>query len=372
MRAGRGPARRLGSAVRGGRARCGLAGSPGLAVRAGGGPAGRLRSALLGRYGRARPRGASRRGLSGCGLPVLPAAHAVRTTGPGLSTAGPRRPAGTWLGAARRPVRAGAWRGPRAIRRLATGRLATGRLATARRWAATEPRTAGSRAAVARRGVGRPVRRAVAAPARLIRTPPRGLVRAAIGTAPRGLIGARNRRRTVPWCLLAGRLRRNRAVSQVGAGTAARGPAVLQIRRAHPASVFLLRAPHGAVRYFSCHTRLVTRSRDGCPHLGCSPGYPHESRAAAPRPRPAPTPARRATPAPGPTPAPPRTHLAPAPAGPMACPGPVGQPRAAVTHEAQAGHMAAYRMLRFAVPGAGRYPYLTSMSISMPRVPRLV
>src|SRR6516225_10166989 len=69
---------------------------------------------------------------------------------------------------------------------------------------------------------------------------------------------------------------------------------------------------------------------------------------------------------------PPHPGLAPAPAGPMACPGPVGQPRAAVTHEAQAGHMAAYRMLRFAVPGAGRYPYLTSMSISMPRVPRLV
>jgi hypothetical protein len=47
-----------------------------------------------------------------------------------------------------------------------------------------------------------------------------------------------------------------------------------------------------------------------------------------------------------------------------------GQPRAAVTHEAQAGHVGAYRMLRFAVPGAGRYPYLTSMSISMPAVPR--
>src|SRR5437667_10518607 len=36
----------------------------------------------------------------------------------------------------------------------------------------------------------------------------------------------------------------------------------------------------------------------------------------------------------------------------------------------QTGHAGAYRMLRFAVPGAGRYPYLTSMSISMPTVPR--
>src|SRR5215470_11949322 len=63
-------------------------------------------------------------------------------------------------------------------------------------------------------------------------------------------------------------------------------------------------------------------------------------------------------------------QLATAPAGPMACPGPAGQPRAAVTHEARAGHVGAYRMLRFAVPGAGRYPYLTSMSISMPAVPR--
>jgi len=36
----------------------------------------------------------------------------------------------------------------------------------------------------------------------------------------------------------------------------------------------------------------------------------------------------------------------------------------------KAGHAAAYRMLRFAVPGAGRYPYQTSMCISMPSVPR--
>src|SRR5689334_7674600 len=91
--------------------------------------------------------------------------------------------------------------------------------------------------------------------------------------------------------------------------------------------------------------------RNGCPHLGCSRGYPHESRDDAPRP--------------GPRPGPPRT-----PAGPMASLGPGGQPRPAVTHEAPTGHVAAYRMLRFAVPGAGRYPYLTSMSISMPAAPR--
>jgi hypothetical protein len=181
-----GLAGRQGRVVRG---RCGRAGPPGLVMGAGGGPAGRLSSAVLRRYGCAWPRGASRCGLSGRGLPVLPvAAHAVRTTGPGLRTAGPRKPAGTRLGAAHRPVRAGARRGPRAIWRLAA----------ARRWATAEPCTAGSRAAVARRGVGRPVRRFVAAPARLIRTPPCGLVRAAIGAAPRGLIRARNRRRTVP------------------------------------------------------------------------------------------------------------------------------------------------------------------------------
>src|SRR5947208_8489476 len=74
---------------------------------------------------------------------------------------------------------------------------------------------------------------------------------------------------------------------------------------------------------------------------------------------------------PGPDPRP-RPGPARTAAGPMTSLRPGGQPRAAVTHAAQAGHVGAYRMLRFAVPGAGRYPYLTSMSISMPAVPRSV
>jgi hypothetical protein len=77
---------------------------------------------------------------------------------------------------------------------------------------------------------------------------------------------------------------------------------------------------------------------------------------------------------PGPAPGAPRPRLGPqlatAPGRADGLPRAGGQPRAAVTHEAQAGHVGAYRMLRFAVPGAGRYPYLTSMSISMPAVPR--
>jgi len=299
------------------------------------GPAGRLGSAVrgwLGRYGRARPRCASRCGLSRCRLPVLPpAAHAVRTrTGAGLRTVPRGRPACPGRGAAHRPVRAGAWRGPRATRCLAAARSLT---------------AGGSRPAVALRSMGGPVRRAAAAPCGLIRAPPRGLIRAAIGATPRGLIRARNRRRTVPWCLFSGRLRRNRAVSQLGARVAARGQAVLQIRIAHPASVFLLGAPHGAVRHFSWLRRLVTRPRDGCPHLGCSPGYPHESRddASGSRLR-----AGAWRPASGPADRPPGGGHPTRPRRPRG----------------------AYRMLHFAVPGAGRYPYLTSMSIGMPVVPR--
>src|SRR5689334_16762719 len=76
---------------------------------------------------------------------------------------------------------------------------------------------------------------------------------------------------------------------------------------------------------------------------------------------------------PGPAPGAARPRLGPqlatAPGRADGLPRAGGQPRAAVTHEAQAGHVGAYRMLRFAVPGAGRYPYLTSMSISMPAVP---
>jgi hypothetical protein len=49
--------------------------------------------------------------------------------------------------------------------------------------------------------------------------------------------------------------------------------------------------------------------------------------------------------------------------GPEASPG--RPPR-----ETRTGHAGAYRTLRFAVPAAGRYPYLTSMSISMPTEPR--
>jgi hypothetical protein len=298
-------------------------------VRAGYGPAGRLRPAVRGWQGRARPWGASRCGLSRPGLPVLPpAARAVRArTVPGLRAAGRGSPRWAGLGAAHRPVCARAWRGPRAARCLA----AAGRVAAV-----------SSRAAVAGRGMGLPVRRAVATPCRLVRAPPcrlvrappRGLVRAAIGAAPRGLIRARNRRRTVLWCLLAGHLRRNRAVWQLAARTGARGPAVLQVRIAHGASVFLLGARHGAVRHFSWPRRLVTRPRDGCPHLGCSPGYPHGSRGGA---------------NPGP--------------GPAARPG--RRPR-----DIKTGHAGAYRMPRFAVPAAGRYPYLTSMSIGMPTEPR--
>ena len=95
------------------------------------------------------------------------------------------------------------------------------------------------RAPLPGRGVARRGRRAVAAP------------RAFVRAAPCSFVRARNRRRKVPWCLLAGYLRRNGAVWQPGARTAARGPAVLQIRIAHGASVFLPRAPHGAVRHFS-------------------------------------------------------------------------------------------------------------------------
>lgn len=259
-------------------------------MRAGCGPAGRLRPAVRGWQGRTRPWGASRCGLSRPGLRALPpAAHAVRArTVPGLRAAGRGSPRRAGLGAANRPVCARAWRGRRAARCLA----AAGCVAAVK-----------SRAAVALRSMGLSVRRAVATPCRLVRTPPRGLVRAAIGAAPRGLIRARNRRRTVLWCLLAGHLRRNRAVWQLAARTGARGPAVLQIRIAHGASVFLLGAQHGAVRHFSWPRRRVTRPRDGCPHLGCSPGYPHGSRGGAtsgPGRRPAPggRPARpgRATP----------------------------------------------------------------------------
>src|SRR5580700_4824248 len=144
------------------------------------------------------------------------------------------------------------------------------------RWAAAGSRTAcvpwaasvpWDRAAVAGGCVGRPVRRAVAAPRGLVgaapcglvraaprglvRAPPRGLVPAApcglvgappcglIRAAPRGVVRPRNRRRTVPWGLFAGHLRRIWAVWQPGARTATRGPPVLQIRIAHGASVFL-------------------------------------------------------------------------------------------------------------------------------------
>ena len=359
LRAGFRPAGRLRSVVRG----VGLvrAGPPRLVLRAGRRPAGRLRS-LSGAAGpvRARPATGCFPERTGQGTACRCCPPLLMRCEPGLPDRASVLPAaagpgGPWpgLGAAHRPVRAGACRGPRA----------TGCRAAAGAWAAAGagllPGLGCCRGQGCCRipGPGRrcPARRRQAGPScrcratrprprRATRPRPRRGPRRATRPHPRWDPRRATRPHPRPEPAADGTLVPPRRASPQeqgrlapGARTAARWPAVLQIRIAHSASVFLLAAPHGAVRHFSLPGHPVTRSRDGCPHLGCSPGYPRAARDDA---------------RPGH-----RRWAGQATGG--------GHPS-----EGLAGHAGAYRMLRFAVTGVGRYPYLTSMSISMPAVPR--
>ena len=134
------------------------------------------------------------------------------------------------------------------------------------------------------------------------------------GGPPRRHLGA-GHRRGVPGRGLIRHVRRDRARRQLSTRAAARRPAVLQPRNAHHASVsfYGLRIARSGI---FPSPDPPARPWAGCPYLEYPPGHGR--------------PARRG---------------------------------------AQDGHDGPFCMLHFAVLGAGRYPYLTSMCIGMPACP---
>ena len=212
----------------------------------------------------------------------------------------------------------------------------------------------------------------------------------AVGRAvapPPGRIRARNRRRTVAHRLLAVRLRRNRATRGLGP-LIARGPAVLQIRIAHPASVsfYGLRIARSGI--FPRPGRCLAWPR-GSFLPAVFARIPRRSEGRVPA-RPGPLAALDPAPAAlGSLPlGPPPGALGPPPAALgspprlaarcpwLAAPGSPPLPGSAAWAPVVAGDKARpggpYSLLRFAVTVVGRYPYVTSMCISMPAVPRSV